>query len=485
MVGRRTRSPGGPEVPGHRLGAPVGFGANGAVWSARDAAGRDVVVSVLPLAPGEAGAAQLRRLAALRGLAHPHLARVVDVVGLDQRRCALVSERVPGPTLATVRAAGGGASPGELATLLASLADALASLHDRGVVHGDVSPANVVIAPGGVPVLVDLAGEVAHELGTPGFIAPERARGQAAGAPGDVWALARLVLWAGPDEPDPGVAALVAAALDPDPPRRPTARALANRSPAVAAKGVRVPSAPELAQARLRATDSPTRVRPPTRREVRERAAVRQARPTRRARRPWSLALAAVAVGTALVVAGMQVAGQGPAGRAVGEPRGPVPGATGPAATTPGMTAEPASPTTGAPSPGPGASPGPAPGAFDARAVVGSLLDRRDAALMAGDREGLAALSVPGGPAAAGDEELVGRIASSATTIRDLRTEVVEVRTVEESARGAVLEAVLRQQAHRRVVDGEVVDVPAQPARCLRLTLAGPPWRLADATPCR
>ncbi|KAE8765111.1 protein kinase domain-containing protein, partial [Georgenia thermotolerans] len=204
-----------PTVPGYALLAPLAFGATGAVWSARDEAGRPVAVSVVPLPPGPRGAAQLRRLGRLRTARHPHLADVRDVVGLDGDRCAVVTEVVTGPTLATVRAARGPLPAAEAAGLLTALGAALGHLHERGLIHGDVSPTNVVLAPGGVPVLVDLAGEGVVERGTAGFVPPERVGGAPPGAPGDVWALARLVLWASGE--DPAVAAAVAPALAAEP----------------------------------------------------------------------------------------------------------------------------------------------------------------------------------------------------------------------------------------------------------------------------
>lgn len=567
MERRAARGAGaaGIEIPGHRLGAPVGFGANGAVWSARDRAGRDVVVSVLPLAAGERGAAQLRRLADLRGLTHPHLARVVDVVGLDSRRCALVSERVPGPTLATVRAARGPAGPGELATLLACLGSALGYLHERGVVHGDVSPTNVVVAPGGVPVLVDLAGEVAHELGTDGFVPPERALGHAAGAAGDVWALARLVLWAGPDRPDERLGELLGAALDGDPARRPGARDLASTAPVLAAReALRVPPAPDLAQARLRAVDPATRRRPASRREARESVAAlvgvaggasggtggagggaggagggvggarggagrgaasreppaRAREPDRRRRgsrsrslpvseraagrdgpagtapRPsphrWLLVVGLLVAAGGIVVAGAHLEAledgrafprasvpvAGPDGGALGDgtsPSGPPTAMDAPTATDPPD----ASPT------GDGASSAPITDRTDVVQAFRTLVARRDGALMAADPAALAAVSVPGGPAAAADAALLAQLTGARSVVRHLRTEIVEVRSVTRGDGGAVVEAVLEQPPHERVVAGVSVTVPAQPQRCVRVTLDGPPWRVAETGPCR
>src|SRR5699024_892158 len=93
--------------------------------------------------------------------------------------------------------------------------------------HGDVSPSNVLIAPTGRPVLVDLAGDPSGEQGTPGFVAPERLAGSPASPAGDVWSLGRLLQWcAGGDR---AVTEVLGTIVEPDPRLRPTARDLGQR----------------------------------------------------------------------------------------------------------------------------------------------------------------------------------------------------------------------------------------------------------------
>lgn len=484
-MGRRRRAsapPGAgpsraPELAGHEILGPAGFGAGGAVWAARDGAGHDVVVSVLSLPRGEAGAAELRRLAALRQGTHPHLARIRQVVSLDAGRCAVVSDRVRGPTLATVLAARGALDPAEVAGLLAGVGSALGHLHERGVVHGDVSPANVVVADDGIPVLVDLAGHGAHELGTPGFVPPERERGGAAGAPGDVWALARLVLWAAGDVPDARPARLLGEALDADPARRPTARDLASRAPEVAvARPVAVPPAAVLAQARMRDDVAPTRRRPETRRRARAATAPGTGRLPRRqngvrdvAERPQGTAQrttprhvsrhelprpwlgVAVSVGAAAVLTGL-IVWSGPGERAGGFGHRPA-----------------------------------AAQETDVGDVLAELLARRDGALVAQDAAALAATTVPGGSAAREDVVLLDRLDAAETTLEHLRTEVVEVAAVAPLDEGTAVDAMLLQHPHDRVVDGERVTVPAQEPRCARVVLvpgAAGTWHILRSEPC-
>jgi eukaryotic-like serine/threonine-protein kinase len=450
VLRRRSRPTTVPAVPGYRLEAPVGFGAGGAVWAARDAADRPVAVSFVTLPPGERGTATLRRLGALRAAEHPHLPRVLDVVGLDPARCALVTEIVDGPTLATVRAARGDLPPEASATLLGALASALAHLHDHGVVHGDVAPTNVVLTAAGVPVLVDPAGEVSHERGTPGFVAPERRSGSPASTAADVWALARVVSWAAgePGEPgDPGgarppAAGLLAAALSADPALRPTAQELARSgATAAAAEAIELPSGADLAQARLRSGQAATEIAPVRRPRGRHR------RPRRRGPRRAALAVASLGLLAGAVH--------------------PVLGAT---------SASPAPLTSG-----------------EASALVRDLVGARDEALRDGRTEALARLTVPGSPAAEEDEALAQRLRTAGVRAEGLRTAVQEVTLV--SADGgpssrAVVEAVLRQEGYRLVSaggsDGEGDrPVESQAPRCLRMVLAGPaPWRVSETAAC-
>ena len=226
---------------GYRVLGPIGCGAQGPAWSAvaLDGPPERVVVRVVDLAADPRHGARLDRL---RNVQHEHLARVRDVVAVGPGTAALLVDHMPGPTLAAVRSARGPLSAGEAVTLAVPLADALEALHAAGLVHGDVSPANIVIGLDGRPVLVDLLGALTPSAGTPGFAAPEVRRGQACEPPGDVYALASVVLaqlgpapartGAGADlaasNDDQRVRDLLTAATDPDPRLRLAARELAD-----------------------------------------------------------------------------------------------------------------------------------------------------------------------------------------------------------------------------------------------------------------
>ena len=137
-----------------------------------DAQGRHVVIRVVDLPHGRAGALVLRRLADLRVLRHPGLVTVREVVSLPERRAGVIMDLVDGAGLDVVLGARGRLNVSSLATLLDVLGSALAYLHEHGATHGDVSSGNVLVTADGHPVLVDLLGSV-METGTQEYAAPE------------------------------------------------------------------------------------------------------------------------------------------------------------------------------------------------------------------------------------------------------------------------------------------------------------------------
>ncbi|WP_234415850.1 protein kinase domain-containing protein [Actinomyces sp. Z16] len=158
---------------GLAVGSPLGGDAPGRLAPRRglDGAGRDVVIHLLELPDDAAGARTLRRLNELRGLTHPAIAPVRDVIFLPDGYAAVVVDLIAGADLAVVLGARGGLTRAEAARVLDDVGGALAHLHAHGLAHGDVSPANVMVTTDGGLVLIDLFGGIL-ESGTDRCAAP-------------------------------------------------------------------------------------------------------------------------------------------------------------------------------------------------------------------------------------------------------------------------------------------------------------------------
>lgn len=187
------------------LEEPIGRGATGTVWRARqrETAGAEAAVAGQP---GETVAIKvlkeelandadvvmrfLRERSVLLRLTHPNIVRTRDLV-VEGDLLALVMDLVQGPDLHHYLRQNGPFSPVAASLLTAQIADALAASHADGVVHRDLKPANVLLKDDGDqlhPMLTDfgiarLADSPGltrtHEfVGTPAYVAPESAEGR-------------------------------------------------------------------------------------------------------------------------------------------------------------------------------------------------------------------------------------------------------------------------------------------------------------------
>ncbi|MGW0767906.1 serine/threonine-protein kinase [Streptomyces sp. NPDC002676] len=194
----------------YRLLSALGEGGMGTVWRARDEVlHREVAVKEvrapagLPASEVERLYARLEREAwAAARVAHRNGVTVYDVAA-EAGRPWIVMELVRGLSLADQLAAEGPLSPQRAAYIGAEVLAALRAAHAAGVLHRDVKPANVLLANDGRVVLTDfgiasvegssaltMTGEV---VGSPEFLAPERALGRTPGPESDLWSLGVLL----------------------------------------------------------------------------------------------------------------------------------------------------------------------------------------------------------------------------------------------------------------------------------------------------
>lgn len=189
---------------GYHLAEEIGHGGLGTVYAAESATGQRAAVKVLPLSPlnpAEVHAVFCDSARLLATLAHPSLPRVLGVestlVGQDARpetggpegrrgRSFLALERLDGGTLAQRVMAGERFVASALRDLLHALLSVVQHLHDHDVLHGDVTPRNVMFRLGEQrPVLIDFDGIAAEGdarfptlVVTPGYTAPEQRAGE-------------------------------------------------------------------------------------------------------------------------------------------------------------------------------------------------------------------------------------------------------------------------------------------------------------------
>ncbi|MEV8511812.1 protein kinase [Dactylosporangium sp. NPDC051484] len=190
----------------YRLLESLGAGGMGRVWRARDETlHRDVAVKQIVLPPELLDNARdvamertLREARAAARLNHPNVVRVYDVLAAEGQPW-LVMEYVPSRSLDQVIRNDGLLEPRRVAEIGLAVLDALRAAHRAGVDHRDIKPGNVLLADDGRVVLTDFGiarvegeGHVTRTglvLGSPEFIAPERAREGTAGPASDLWSL--------------------------------------------------------------------------------------------------------------------------------------------------------------------------------------------------------------------------------------------------------------------------------------------------------
>ncbi|MEQ4716759.1 protein kinase [Nonomuraea sp. B19D2] len=197
----------------YELIAPLGRGTMGTVWRARDRAlGREVAVKEIRQDPGltEEQRTELRERMVREGriasrINHPSVAAIHDVL-IQHDSPWIIMELIKARSLEQVVEEEGPLPPRLVAEIGVDLLGALRAAHAQGITHRDVKPGNVLITENGRVVLTDFGIAKAEGdsrltktgmvIGSPGYTAPERARGEYTGPESDIWSLGATLYFA-------------------------------------------------------------------------------------------------------------------------------------------------------------------------------------------------------------------------------------------------------------------------------------------------
>jgi eukaryotic-like serine/threonine-protein kinase len=227
----------------YRLIEALGSGGMGTVWRAQDELLHRQVAAKVIFPPAGVSAQErdrlreqtLREARIAARLSHPNVVTIYDVAE-DDGQPWIIMELIKARSLREVVDRNGPLDPQAAAGLGLQLLAALRSAHAIGIMHRDVKPGNVLIDAGGRAVLADFG--IARDdnspnttttsgvvVGSPSYIAPERAQGERGGPGSDLWSLGATLYAAVEGRPPyerggalPTLMAVVSE--DPDPPRR-------------------------------------------------------------------------------------------------------------------------------------------------------------------------------------------------------------------------------------------------------------------------
>jgi tRNA A-37 threonylcarbamoyl transferase component Bud32 len=185
----------------YRLEERLGAGAAATVWRAR--AGRQVVALKLFTAEAmespEARERFFREARVGSEIRHPNVVRIREAGALEDGRCFLAMELVPGRSLAERIRAEGPLPAAVVRALGVDVARGLGALHGADIVHRDVKPENILVRPDGVAVLSDLGLArsslfrtlTRHDVavGTLSYMSPEQCVGRPLDGRSDLWSL--------------------------------------------------------------------------------------------------------------------------------------------------------------------------------------------------------------------------------------------------------------------------------------------------------
>lgn len=158
------------DIDGYEIGEIAYLRRGGPLWAAHDRHGRSVLVSFHAPHEGQVNETRWRQWASVTS---PHVAALWDVVRHEDGRWALVQERIEGESLALLLANGGVREKVSRHRIYQGICEGVEALHRAGIIHGDLSPHNIIVSPGQRAVIIDLCDDPAALAGTEGWSATE------------------------------------------------------------------------------------------------------------------------------------------------------------------------------------------------------------------------------------------------------------------------------------------------------------------------
>lgn len=197
----------GSQISHYRLVAKLGGGSIGVVYRAEDTRdGREVAFKFLPFDLRDDQVARdafVDEAQASSSIEHPNICTIHDIGNADDGRMFVAMTLYDGETLKQ-RLDGGALPLDEALRIVRGIADGLAAAHDRGIVHRDVKPGNIMLTEDGGVRIVDFGlarvvsqgqpglTQIGASMGTPTYMSPEQTLGDPVDERSDVWSLGVL-----------------------------------------------------------------------------------------------------------------------------------------------------------------------------------------------------------------------------------------------------------------------------------------------------